>query len=182
MWGAATKPERVVLDPELTVSLPVALTARTGLDAFVHALEASTNVRRHAWNDLHAHAALWLIAGELEIPVFLYGMLADDPDQVVGVARCVRLEPGGDTAEFAIVVGDELQGEGLGSILATALADAARRVGIRRFSATTLAENEAAERLLDALATRLERNTLQGGGLRELVAVLPDRDSERLAA
>ena len=69
VWGAVTKPERVILDPELTVSLPAALTAWTGLDAFVHALEASTNVRRHAWNDLYAHAALGLIAGALETAV-----------------------------------------------------------------------------------------------------------------
>ena len=69
VWGAVTKPERVVLDPELTVSLPAALTAWTGLDAFAHALEASTNVRRHAWNDLYAHAALGLIAGALETAV-----------------------------------------------------------------------------------------------------------------
>jgi alcohol dehydrogenase class IV len=66
VWGAETKPDRVILDPELSVSLPAALTAWTGLDAFVHALEASTNVRRHAWNDLYAHAALSLIAGALE--------------------------------------------------------------------------------------------------------------------
>ena len=59
-------PTASILDPELTVSLPAALTAWTGLDAFVHALEASTNVRRHAWNDLYAHAALSLIAGALE--------------------------------------------------------------------------------------------------------------------
>jgi alcohol dehydrogenase class IV len=66
VWGAETKPDRVILDPELTVSLPASLTAWTGLDAFVHALEASTNVRCHAWNDLYAHAALSLIAGALE--------------------------------------------------------------------------------------------------------------------
>jgi alcohol dehydrogenase len=66
IWGAETKPDHVILDPELTVTLPAALTAWTGLDAFVHALEASTNVRRHAWNDLYAHAALALIAGALE--------------------------------------------------------------------------------------------------------------------
>jgi alcohol dehydrogenase len=69
VWGAVTKPERVILDPELTVSLPAALTAWTGLDAFVHALEASTNIRRHPWNDLYAHAALALIASTLEAAV-----------------------------------------------------------------------------------------------------------------
>ena len=69
IWGAETKPDRVILDPELTITLPAPLTAWTGLDAFVHALEASTNVRRHAWNDLYAHAALSLIAGALETAV-----------------------------------------------------------------------------------------------------------------
>jgi protein lysine acetyltransferase len=111
----------------------------------------------------------------------LVAVLADAPEQVVGVARCVRLDPGGDTAEFAIVVGDALQGEGLGTLLATALADAACRVGIRRFSATTLADNEAVERLLDALATRIEHN-LSVGGVRELIAELPDCASARRAA
>lgn len=69
IWGAETKPDRVILDPELSVSLPATLTAWTGLDAFAHALEASTNCRRHAWNDLYAHAALALIAGALETAV-----------------------------------------------------------------------------------------------------------------
>jgi RimJ/RimL family protein N-acetyltransferase len=102
-------------------------------------------------------------------------------DQIVGVARCVRLEPGGDTAEFAIVVGDPLQGEGLGTALAAALADAACRVGIRRFAATTLADNDAVERLLDTFATSLEHQGLEGG-VREIVAVLPDCGAARLAA
>jgi RimJ/RimL family protein N-acetyltransferase len=103
----------------------------------------------------------------------LVAVLADDPEQVVGVARCVRAAPGSDTAEFAIVVGDPFQGQGLGTVLTGALAEAARRAGIRRFSATMLAENEAVERLLAAHATRFERNVV-GDGVRELVAELPD--------
>ena len=69
VWGSATKPARVILDPELTVSLPPPLTAWTGLDAFAHALESCTNAHRHAWNDLYAHRALGLIAGALETAV-----------------------------------------------------------------------------------------------------------------
>ena len=69
VWGSETKPERVILDPELTTTLPPHLTAWTGLDAFVHALEASTNVRQHPWNNLYAHKALGLIAGALETAV-----------------------------------------------------------------------------------------------------------------
>jgi acetyltransferase len=106
---------------------------------------------------------------------------ADDPDQIVAVARCVRLEPGGEVAEFAIVVADPVQREGLGSVLAAALAEAACRVGIRRFAATTLADNDAAQRLLDTFATRLEHQA-SDGGVRELIAELPDCTHGRLAA
>jgi RimJ/RimL family protein N-acetyltransferase len=103
----------------------------------------------------------------------------DDPETIVAVARCVRLPEAPDTAEFAIVVGDALQGRGLGGMLAAELADAARAVGIRRFTATTLADNVAVQRLMDSFATRLEQRTQQGG-VREVVAELPG--PERLAA
>jgi RimJ/RimL family protein N-acetyltransferase len=111
--------------------------------------------------------------------IALVAVLDDDPDQIAAVARCVRLRAGGATAEFAIVVGDELQGLGLGRTLATALADAACDVGIRRFTATTLADNVAVERLMDAFADHLEHR-IQQGGLREVVAELAG--CERLAA
>ncbi len=66
VWGSETKPDRVILDPELTTTLPPYLTAWTGFDAFVHAFETCTNMRRHAANDLYAHRALSLISGALE--------------------------------------------------------------------------------------------------------------------
>jgi RimJ/RimL family protein N-acetyltransferase len=111
----------------------------------------------------------------------LVAFLEDDPERVAGVARCVRLEPGGDVAEFAIVVGDPVQRLGLGRVLATELADAACRVGIRRFAATTLVDNEAVQHLMEAFATRLEQNGA-AGGVRELMAELPDCGARRLAA
>lgn len=111
----------------------------------------------------------------------LVAVRADDPDRIAAVARCVRLEPGGDVAEFAIVVGDACQRQGLGTVLAAALADAACRVGIRRFAATTLADNDAVQRLMDTFAARLDHQ-VQVGGVRELVAELPDCGTARLAA
>lgn len=69
VWGQETKPRRVVLDPELTLTLPPQLTAWTGLDAFVHALEACTNRKASAANSATCHRALSLIAGALETAV-----------------------------------------------------------------------------------------------------------------
>jgi RimJ/RimL family protein N-acetyltransferase len=109
----------------------------------------------------------------------LVAVLDDDPEQIVAVARCIRTEPHGATAEFAIVVGDELQGRGLGTVLAADLARRARAAGIRRFTATTLADNDAVRHLIDGFAARTEQR-VQQGGVREIVAELPSR--ERLAA
>jgi alcohol dehydrogenase len=86
VWGSETKPGRVILDPELSTTLPPHLTAWTGLDAFVHALESCTNVRRHAWNDLYAHRALGLIAGALETAVREPADLAARGDMLLGAA------------------------------------------------------------------------------------------------
>lgn len=69
IWGQETKPKRVVLDPQLTLTLPPHLTAWTGLDAFVHALESCTNRNATAGNSLTAWKALALIAGALETAV-----------------------------------------------------------------------------------------------------------------
>ena len=103
--------------------------------------------------------------------IALVAVLEEDPDRIAAVARCVRLEPGGDVAEFAIVVGDPWQAQGLGRELAKRLADAALAVGIRRFAATMLGDNEAARRLMRTLSRRLEEARFVGG-LREVTIEL----------
>ena len=103
--------------------------------------------------------------------IALVAVLEDDPEQLVAVARCVRLPDRPDTAEMAIVVGDPWQGQGLGRELARRLADAALAVGIRRFAATMLGDNEAARRLMLTFARRLEAGRISAG-LREVVVEL----------
>lgn len=66
IWGPETKPDLVLLDPALTVSLPSNITACCGMDAFVHAFEAATSRSAHAGANLYAHEALRLVAGALE--------------------------------------------------------------------------------------------------------------------
>jgi acetyltransferase len=103
--------------------------------------------------------------------IALVAFLARDPESIVAVARCVRLPEAPDTADFAIVVGDPLQGRGLGSLLARELATAARSAGIRRFSATMAGENVAVRRLIAHFTQTLEHDEI-AGGVREVVVKL----------
>lgn len=66
LWGDAIKADAVVLDPELTSGLTAPLTAATGIDALVHAVEAATNRNAHPANDVYAHEAIRLVAANLE--------------------------------------------------------------------------------------------------------------------
>lgn len=103
--------------------------------------------------------------------IALVAVLAAEPDSIVAVARCVRMPQLPDTAEFAIVVGDPLQGLGLGSLLARELATAARSSGIRRFSATMAGENVAVRRLIAHFTDTLEHEHVDRG-VREVVVKL----------
>jgi RimJ/RimL family protein N-acetyltransferase len=102
--------------------------------------------------------------------VAIVAVSADDPDLFYGVARFVRLREDPTVAEAAIVVADELQGQGLGRELGRRLADEARERGVRRFTATLLGDNLAAHRLFASISDRLEART--GAGVKELVAEL----------
>ena len=77
---------------------------------------------------------------------------ANDPDFILGVARFVRLPEDPLAAEFAVVVGDPFQQEGLATELLERLAQAAAERGIARFRATMLADNAAAHRLVRGLS------------------------------
>ena len=55
----------VVLDPELTVSMPPRVTAATGLDAFVHAMESYVNRSATPFTDCPNLQAMTMIAGNI---------------------------------------------------------------------------------------------------------------------
>ena len=81
------------------------------------------------------------------------GLVALDPDTGagVGVARYIRSRLDPSTAEVAVSVAEERQGQGVGTELAQALAARARADGIDTFTALCLAENRAILELLRSL-------------------------------
>jgi alcohol dehydrogenase class IV len=64
-WGDALRPALSILDPRLTVSLPSHLTAATGVDALVHAIEATTIRRANIMNDGVCLQAIRLVVKHL---------------------------------------------------------------------------------------------------------------------
>ena len=65
-------PDIAVLDPDLTLSLPAAVTAATGVDAMVHAIEAyaSSNANNNPLSRMLAREALRLLGANIETAVF----------------------------------------------------------------------------------------------------------------
>jgi RimJ/RimL family protein N-acetyltransferase len=95
----------------------------------------------------------------------------DARDRIIGVGRWVRDSRRPDTAEFAIVVGDRHQGQGIGSALAERLAAEARARGIARFTALVLADNVAVRRLMARIAAELHA-THHDAGIDEVTVAL----------
>ena len=58
-------PDIVYVDPLLTISVPPAITAATGLDAFTHCLEAYTNKFAQPFIDIYAFEGMRLIAANI---------------------------------------------------------------------------------------------------------------------
>jgi RimJ/RimL family protein N-acetyltransferase len=88
--------------------------------------------------------------------------------RLIAVGRFVRLKDDPEAAEVALTVADEWQGRRVGSTLADLLAERAREVGIRRFTATMGGDNVPAHKLLRRLANHLELHHA-GAGIDELV-------------
>lgn len=76
-------------------------------------------------------------------------VVAENADgEIVGVARYSRLPDEPSIAEIAVVVQDDMQGHGIGGQLMQELFRTARANGVRRFTGTMLADNDACARLM----------------------------------
>ncbi len=61
-------PDIALLDAELTIGLPAHITATTGIDAMVHAIEAYTSkIKKNPYSDMIAKEALRLLSNNIEI-------------------------------------------------------------------------------------------------------------------
>jgi alcohol dehydrogenase len=58
-------PDVSIIDPRMTLTLPPAITAATGMDALSHAVEAYTCLAKNPLSDAHALAAIDLISANL---------------------------------------------------------------------------------------------------------------------
>jgi len=87
--------------------------------------------------------------------------------RLIAVGRFVRLAQNTDAAEVAIVVADDWQRRGVGSLFAERLAAEARRLGVKRFTATMASDNVAAHRLMDRLTEHLDEHS--GSGVSDVV-------------
>ena len=85
----------------------------------------------------------------------------EDEEEIVAVVRYDRTKDT-DKAEYAALVEDRFQGQGLGHSLTRALIQAARERGIRDFEALVLPENKSMIRLLRSLDLP-EREWFQDG-------------------
>ena len=89
---------------------------------------------------------------------------------LIGVARYVRLPDDPEAAEVAIVVADDWQGRGVGTLLVRRAGAPRARPRHRRFTATMASDNAAAHRLFEKLARHAEEH--RHGAVTELVSDL----------
>ena len=85
----------------------------------------------------------------------------EDAAYIIGVARFIRYPSAPDEAEVAVTVADSWHGRGLATVLLHVLGDRAVEVGVARFRAEMMADNEAVLRLLRAAGMTGE--TVTGG-------------------
>lgn len=89
----------------------------------------------------------------------------------MGIARFIRLDEPANTAEAAIAVADEVQHQGLGSLMFLRLVAAAAERGIERFRCEVLASNAGMVALIAQIDP--DRSIEAGEGVLSIEATLP---------
>ncbi len=193
VWADAAnlRPMLALLDPELTLSLPAHLTAATGVDALVHAMESVTSHRTKPQTHTPALAAIRLIRTHLPVAVREPKNVAARSAMIIAAALAGRaIDSGGTTIAHALghalgAVGHVHHGRSVGLSLRVALpgnVEAAPRKHTevaRAFGVEGASDDELAAALPAAYD-----GFLRQVGLRIVLADsgLKPADAERLAA
>jgi acetyl coenzyme A synthetase (ADP forming)-like protein len=108
-----------------------------------------------------------------------FAIVAELGEEVVAVARSLRLPRPPESAEIAFTVEDDQQGRGLGTVMLEHLAAIAREKGIRRFVASTMTHNT---RMLGVFADAgFDVNRTVEGGVVEVSFDIEPTDASRQA-
>jgi RimJ/RimL family protein N-acetyltransferase len=154
-------PARVTLPDGMTVTLrELHASDEPMLRTWFASLSAQTRYQRFHGQVVELSPAAWRYLTRLDQHDHV-GILALDGDELLGVARMIRLSDDDAGAEIAFVVGDGQQRRGIGSTLRDMLIARAHARGYRKLYAYVLPENIAIRRLLGKQVT-------DRGGLLEL--------------
>jgi protein lysine acetyltransferase len=164
--------------------VPVPVTLRDGTAAGLRPVYPGDQQELMRGEQFSAQTRYRRFLGREQVPPALARYLTevDYVDHFAWVALCsVDVWAGGATyvrsasdralADISFLITDEFQGRGLGTLLMGAVAIAARRNGIARFSADVLAENAPMRAILRRAG--MEWETMEAGVMHGLVAV-PD--------
>jgi alcohol dehydrogenase class IV len=192
-WGDALGADLALLDPRLTVGLPAHLTAATGIDALVHAIEACTIRRANPMNDGVCLEAIRLIVQHLPRAV----AAPDDLDarghvQIAASLAGIAIDNSGTGVAHALghalgALGHVHHGRAVGLSLRAALAWNAEAAPERHAVVATAmgvpSEGRKDADILKELGPRFD-SFIRSVGLAVSLAKdgLAPKDSERLAA
>jgi alcohol dehydrogenase len=172
-----------LLDPVLTVSQPLAVTAHTGIDALTHSVETAVTRKRNPLSRMFAHEAFRLLApalpkvlqdphdlearGQMLLGAAYAGLAIEN--SMLGAAHAAANPL---TAHFDVVHGEAV-GIMLPAVVRFNAHDPASRLAYAELASTSelACVSEGLDEAVDALCARLESLLNQAGIARSLVAL-----------
>lgn len=161
--------DKIILDPVLTLGLPPAITAATGIDAMVHAIEAYTSKRlKNPVSDALALQALRLMSNSIERAVFDGSDIDARSDMLLGAMLA------GQAFANAPVGGVHALAYPLGGLfhVAHGLSNSLVLPHVLRFN------ESAANELYSQLASNIFNKSITGGGAKLLAEYFSEMASK----